>query len=95
MNKTCVLNETVSLMALGSGIWEYYNITCKEDLIEAYRDFDERIAHNTQVLFIFFYLQLSFYFYYSSYSEFLYISIFMYIFLISRYRYKKLLKLEY
>ena len=44
MNKTCVLNETVSLMALGSGIWEYYNITCKEDLIEAYKDFDERIA---------------------------------------------------
>lgn len=49
MNKTCVLNETISLMALGSGIWEYYNITCNEDLKEAYRDFDERIAHNTDI----------------------------------------------
>lgn len=49
MNKTCVLNETVSLMALGSGIWEYYNITCNDDLKEAYRDFDERIAHDTDI----------------------------------------------
>ncbi len=49
MNKTCILNETVSLMALGSGIWEYFNITCMEDLKEAYRDFDERIAHNTDI----------------------------------------------
>ena len=49
MNKTCILNETVSLMALGSGIWEYYNITCMEDLKEAYRDFDERIAHDTDI----------------------------------------------
>ena len=48
-SKTYLLNETVSLMALGSGIWEYYNITCKEDLIEAYRDFDERIAHDTDI----------------------------------------------
>ena len=30
--KSNYLNETISLMALGSGIWEYYNITCKEDL---------------------------------------------------------------
>ena len=44
MNKTCILNETVSLMALGSGIWEYYNITCNDDLKEAYKDFDNRIA---------------------------------------------------
>jgi len=49
MNKTCILNETVSLMALGSGIWEYFNITCMEDLKEAYRDFDERIAHDTDI----------------------------------------------
>ena len=42
--KTYLLNETVSLMALGSGIWEYYKITCMEDLKEAYKDFDERIA---------------------------------------------------
>ena len=42
--KSNYLNETISLMALGSGIWEYYNITCKEDLIEAYKDFDDRIA---------------------------------------------------
>lgn len=39
-----LLNETVSLMALGNGIWEYYKITCMEDLKEAYKDFDERIA---------------------------------------------------
>lgn len=38
------LNETISLMALGNGIWEYFNITCMEDLKEAYRDFDKRIA---------------------------------------------------
>ena len=44
MNKTCILNETVSLMALWSGIWEYYNITCNDDLKEAYKDFDNRIA---------------------------------------------------
>ena len=43
-SKTYLLNETVSLMALGSGIWEYYNITCNEDLKEAYKDFDNRIA---------------------------------------------------
>lgn len=43
-SKTYFLNETVSLMALGSGIWEYFNITCMEDLKEAYKDFDERIA---------------------------------------------------
>lgn len=42
--KTYLLNETVSLMALGSGIWEYYNITCMEDLKEAYKDFDNRVA---------------------------------------------------
>lgn len=42
--KSNYLNETISLMALGSGIWEYYNITCMEDLKEAYKDFDERIA---------------------------------------------------
>lgn len=47
--KSNYLNETISLMALGSGIWEYYNITCKEDLKEAYRDFDERIAHDTDI----------------------------------------------
>ena len=49
MNKTCILNETISLMALGSGLWEYYNISCMEDLKEAYRDFDERIAHDTDI----------------------------------------------
>ena len=38
------LNETISLMALGNGIWEYFNISCMEDLKEAYRDFDKRIA---------------------------------------------------
>lgn len=43
-SKTYFLNETISLMALGSGIWEYFNITCMEDLKEAYKDFDERIA---------------------------------------------------
>ena len=42
--KSYLLNETISLMALGSGIWEYYNITCKEDLIEAYKDFDDKFA---------------------------------------------------
>ena len=47
--KSNYLNETISLMALGSGIWEYYNITCMEDLKEAYRDFDERIAHDTDI----------------------------------------------
>ena len=47
--KSNYLNETISLMALGSGIWEYYNITCKEDLKEAYKDFDERIAHDTDI----------------------------------------------
>lgn len=43
-SKTYFLNETVSLMALGSGVWEYFNITCMEDLKEAYKDFDERVA---------------------------------------------------
>lgn len=43
-SKTYFLNETVSLMALGSGVWEYFNISCMEDLKEAYKDFDERIA---------------------------------------------------
>ena len=43
------LNETISLMALGNGIWEYFNISCMEDLKEAYRDFDERIAHDTDI----------------------------------------------
>ena len=47
--KSNYLNETISLMALGSGIWEYYTITCKEVLKEAYRDFDERIAHDTDI----------------------------------------------
>ena len=43
-SKTYFLNETISLMALGNGIWEYFNITCMEDLKEAYKDFDERVA---------------------------------------------------
>lgn len=43
-SKTYFLNETVSLMALGSGVWEYFNITCMEDLKEAYKNFDEKIA---------------------------------------------------
>ena len=38
------LNETISLMALGNGKWEYFNISCMEDLKEAYKDFDERVA---------------------------------------------------
>lgn len=44
MNKTCILNETISLMALGSGLWEYYNISCMEDLKEAYKEFDNKVA---------------------------------------------------
>ncbi len=36
--------HTVSLMALGSGIWEYFDIKDKEDLKEAYKDFDNRVA---------------------------------------------------
>ena len=48
-SKTQILNETISLMALGNGKWEYFNITCMEDLKEAYRDFDERIAHDTDI----------------------------------------------
>ena len=43
------LNETISLMALGNGKWEYFNISCMEDLKEAYKDFDERIAHDTDI----------------------------------------------
>ena len=42
--KTYLLDETVSLMALGSGIWKYYNISCMEDLKEAYKNFDEEVA---------------------------------------------------
>lgn len=41
---TQYLKETISLMALGSGVWEYFEISCLEDLKEAYRDFDDRIA---------------------------------------------------
>ena len=48
-SKTQILNETISLMALGNGYREYFNITCMEDLKEAYRDFDERIAHDTDI----------------------------------------------
>lgn len=44
MNKTYFLNETISLMALGSGQWKYYNITCIDDLKEAYKEFDNNIA---------------------------------------------------
>ena len=43
-SKTQILNETISLMALGNGKWEYFNISCMEDLKEAYKDFDERVA---------------------------------------------------
>ena len=43
-SKTQILNETISLMALRNGYWEYFNITCMEDLKEAYKDFDERIV---------------------------------------------------
>ena len=48
-SKTQILNETISLMALGNGKWEYFNITCMEDLKKAYKDFDERIAHDTDI----------------------------------------------
>lgn len=48
-SKVQILNETISLMALGSGYWEYFNITCIEDLKEAYKDFDKRIAHDTDI----------------------------------------------
>ncbi|MGL5189758.1 MAG: hypothetical protein ACRCXT_14400 [Paraclostridium sp.] len=43
--ETCkIINETVSLMALGSGVWEYYNIGSMDELKEAYEDFDNRVA---------------------------------------------------
>lgn len=41
---TQYIKETISLMALGSGVWKYFEISCMEDLKEAYKDFDERIA---------------------------------------------------
>lgn len=44
MAKTICLNETITLMALGCGRWEYFNITCNEDLKEAYKKFDDEIA---------------------------------------------------
>jgi len=43
------LNETISLMALESGVWEYFNISCMEDLKEAYKDFDNRIARGGDI----------------------------------------------
>ena len=34
----------ISLMALGSGVWKYYKVSCKEDLKEAYKEFDNKVA---------------------------------------------------
>ena len=41
---TQYIKETISLMALGSGVWKYFEISCMEDLKEAYKNFDEKIA---------------------------------------------------
>lgn len=48
-SKTQILDETISLMALGNGHWEYFKISSMEDLKEAYKDFDKRIAHDTDI----------------------------------------------
>lgn len=41
--------ETICLTSLAYGDFEYFDITCMNDLKEAYEDFDNRIAHNTDI----------------------------------------------
>ncbi|MGL5714358.1 MAG: hypothetical protein ACRCX2_15160 [Paraclostridium sp.] len=45
-NTTC---ETICLTALRNGYFEYFNINSIQDLQEAYKDFDNRIAHDTDI----------------------------------------------
>lgn len=49
MIKISTICETICLTSLAYGHFEYFEVGCLEDIEEAYRDFDERIAHDTDV----------------------------------------------
>lgn len=49
MIKTSTGCETICLTSLAYGDFEYFEVDCLEDIEEAYRDFDKRIAHDTDI----------------------------------------------
>lgn len=42
-------HELICLTSLAHGHFEYFNVSCIEDIEEAYKDFDKRIAHDTDI----------------------------------------------